>query len=88
MTEHLLKKAIKVKALSNYRIKVWYEDGKQVIYDVKPDIERLRAFNSLWNKEFFQEVHLSFGGRVIVWGDGFSAPDMDADVPYQYGEVA
>lgn len=88
MVEHLLKRAVKVIALSNYRIKVWYEDGKQVVYDVKPDIERLEPFRPLEDELLFQNVRLMFNGRVIAWGDQFAAPDMDADVPYIYGEAS
>lgn len=81
-------RAIKVIPLANYHIQVWYEDGRCVIYNVKQDIDHIKAFKLLEDKEQFQKVYLQYNGYSIAWGDGdeFSDPTIDCEVPYDEGE--
>lgn len=81
-------KATKVKVLENYRIKTWFTDGRVTIYDVKQDIDSIKAFRKLLDVSEFQKAYISHG-ISIAWGDGdeFSDPDMDIEVPYDEGIV-
>lgn len=83
-----MKQAVKVEALSNYMIKVWYKDKKCFIYDVKQDIEQIKAFSYLKDEEQFKKVYLQYSGYAIAWGDGDEWEDvtMDAEVPYFEGD--
>lgn len=83
------KRAVKVKSLPNYIIKVWYEDGKVFVYDVLQDIKQIKAFRHLSDIEAFQKVYLQYNGYSIAWGDGdeFVDPTMDCEVPYSEGEL-
>lgn len=82
-------KATRVEPLSDYRIKTWFTDGRVTIYDVKQDIDKIKAFKKLVDVSEFQKVYLSFRGGSIAWGDGdqFSDPDMDVEVPYDEGLI-
>lgn len=83
-----MKKAVKVEALPNYDIKVWYQDGKCFRYNVKQDIDSLKAFAHLRNEEQFKKVYLQYAGYAIAWGDGDEWEDvtMSTEVPYYEGE--
>ncbi|WP_273451237.1 DUF2442 domain-containing protein [Streptococcus ferus] len=86
---HGCPKAVKVKPLSGYRIQVSFSNGRVVIYDVKQDINRIKAFHKLRAESEFQKVYVAYAGASIAWGDGnpFSDPDMDVEVPYTEGDI-
>ena len=65
-------RAIKVEALSNYDIKVWYQDGKCFRYNVKQDIDSLKVFAHLKDKEQFKKIYLQYAGYAIAWGMAMS----------------
>lgn len=81
-------KAQKVQALPNYCILVDYVNGESYIYSVLSDINHIKAFAKLKDKEEFSKVYLTRGGMSIAWGDGdeFSDPDMDVEVPFSEGQ--
>lgn len=83
-----MKKAVKVEALPNYDIKVWYQDGKCFRYNVKQDVDSLKAFAHLRDEEQFKKVYLQYTGYAIAWGDGDEWEDvtMSTEVPYYEGE--
>ena len=60
-------KAIDVKALSDYKIEVTFEDGKKGIFDVKPYLEFIQ-FKDLKNIDLFNTVKIS--GLSISWDNG------------------
>lgn len=83
-----MKQAIKVEPLPGYRIKVWYQDKKCFIYNVKQDIDNLKVFAHLKDEEQFKKVYLQYAGYTIAWGDGDEWEDvtMSSEVPYYEGE--
>lgn len=56
-----------VAPLSNYRIYVELESGKQGIFNLKPYLDR-SALRELQNVAYFNQVSISFG--AVTWPNG------------------
>lgn len=63
----MVPKAIDVKVLQDYKLKVTFENKEQRIFDVKPYLE-FKAFKNIKNLEIFRTVKI--GGLSIEWEDG------------------
>ena len=73
-----------IKTLENYQLLVQFDDGKQVIYDVKEDMN-LPGYIAL--KEIpglFDQVQLDKSRTCIYWNEDI---DLPSDVIYEYGIV-
>jgi hypothetical protein len=53
-----------VKPLSDYRIYVEIEDGRQGVFDMKPYLDR-GAFRELKDEHYFNQVGILFG--AVTW---------------------
>ena len=60
-------KAIDVKPLDNYKLKVTFDNGEVRIYDVKPLIKGA-WFGELEDKKIFNTVHIA--GLSVEWVNG------------------
>lgn len=68
--------------LQDYRLFVQFDDGKQVIYDVKEDMS-LPGYNALREiTGLFDQVQLDESRTCIYWNDEI---DLPADAIYDYG---
>lgn len=78
--------AIQIKGLEvlpEYRLQIIFEDGKEVIYDVKEDIETLPSYQPLSTEEgLFESVQLDPSNTCIIWTKDI---DLPSDILYQYG---
>lgn len=63
----MVPKAIDVKVLQDYKLKVTFENKEERIFDVKPYLE-FKAFRNIRNLEIFKTVKI--GGLSIKWKDG------------------
>lgn len=81
--------AVKVVPKSHYHIQTWFEDGRVTLYNVLPDIEKIKPFGKLKDEREFQKVYVTNNGGSIAWGDGdiWQDPDMDVEVPYLDGVI-
>lgn len=70
----------KVEVLSNYRLLLTFNNNEKRIKDMKPYLNK-GIFQKLKNKNFFNQVKISFG--TISWGDQI---DMCADNLYETSE--
>ena len=67
----------------NFKLKVLFDDGKNVLYDVNQDIEQidefkpLRTLFGLWN-----QIQLDESRTCIFWNDRI---DLPSDTIYEYG---
>ena len=67
----------------DYKLKVLFDDGKQVLYDVKEDIaqhedfKQLQTLFGLWN-----QVQLDKSRTCVFWNDRI---DLSSDMIYEYG---
>lgn len=72
-----------ISARANYTLDVLFDDGKHVIYDVKDDIEMIKQYKALREKEgLFEEVKLDESRTCVYWSDEI---DLPSDTIYEYG---
>ena len=72
-----------IKPLEDYKLKVIFDNGKKVIYDVKSDIEKLSDFASLKTENgLFQNVQLDESRTCVFWSDRINLP---SDMIMEYG---
>lgn len=72
-----------VKPLDNYMLHVIFDDEKEVLYDVKEDIETIESYKDL--REicgFFQQVKIDKSRTCIFWSNEI---DLPSDAIYEYG---
>ena len=70
-------------ALDNYKLKILFDDGKKVLYDVNEDIEAIDAFKSLKTEiGLWNSVQLDQSRTCIYWNDTI---DIASDTIYEYG---
>ena len=73
-----MKRAVAVKAMSNYLLLVKFDNGEQRIYNCYPLLEN-KLYSELKDIEFFKTVHIDEMG-VVCWND---ATDIN---PYELYE--
>ena len=72
-----------VEPLPDYKLKVLFDDGKTVIYDVKEDIETIESYKDLATVHgLFQQVQLDESRTCVYWNDQI---DLPSDTIYEYG---
>jgi len=70
--------------MSSYRLRVTFDDGQTVIYDVKEDIDSIPAFKPLESIHgLFQNVQLDQSRTCVYWNDEI---DLPSDAIYQLGK--
>ena len=70
--------------MSSYRLRVTFDDGQTVIYDVKEDIDSIPAFKPLESIHgLFQNVQLDQSRTCVYWNDEI---DLPRDAIYQFGK--
>ncbi len=72
-----------IEPLPDYILKVVFDDGKAVFYDVKEDMnlpgyEALRTVHGL-----FKQVRLDKSRTCVYWNDNI---DLPSDTIYEYGK--
>lgn len=74
-----------VKPLDNYILQVIFDDGKEVLYDVKEDIDTIDSYSDLRDiYGLFRQVQLDQSGTCVFWNDEI---DLPSDVIYEHGKV-
>ena len=72
-----------VDPLPDYKLKVLFDDGKTVIYNVKEDIETIESYKDLAVVQgLFEQVQLDESRTCIYWNDQI---DLPSDTIYEYG---
>lgn len=80
----MLPKIKNISALSNYKLKVIFEDDKTVIYDVLDDIITLPDFVPLKTQTgLFENFQIDESKTCVSWSDRI---DLPSDVLYEYGK--
>lgn len=76
----------KIKELSlgeNYTLNVTFDDGKNVVYDVKDDMKTIKSYMALREEHgLFEQVHLDESRTCVYWNDEI---DLPSDAIYEYG---
>ena len=69
--------------LEDYTLKVSFDDNKEVLYDVKEDINQIPQYELLkTQKGLFNNVNLDQSRTVVYWSDDI---DLTSDAIYEYG---
>ena len=72
-----------IEPLENYVLHVVFDDGKDVLYDVKDDIQTIDSYKDLETiRGLFQQVQLDQSRTCIFWNDYI---DLPSDAIYEYG---
>ena len=74
-----------VKPMDNYTLQVVFDDGKNVLYDVKEDMDTLPGYGDLKNIHgLFEQVQLDESRTCVFWNEDI---DLPSDAIYEYGKV-
>ena len=72
-----------VEPMPDFKLKVLFDDGKTVIYNVKEDIETIESYKDLATVHgLFQQVQLDESRTCVYWNDQI---DLPSDTIYEYG---
>lgn len=72
-----------VKPLENYVLRVVFDDGRQVLYDVADDIAHIKSYEVLRERTgLFERVQLDQSRTCVFWNDEI---DLPSDMIYEYG---
>jgi Protein of unknown function (DUF2442) len=73
-----------VTPIDSTQLKLLYRDGKCIIVDFKPIIERGGVFSALADPNVFSNVQLGNRGRYIAWGEiDFCADSFRTDSTFE-----
>lgn len=77
----------KIKYISvekDFLLKIFFDDGKKVLYDVKDDIKNIPSYSDLINiYGLFEQVKLDESRTCVYWNDYI---DIPSDTIYEYGK--
>ena len=72
-----------VEPMPDFKLKVLFDDGKTVIYNVKEDIKTIESYKDLAAVHgLFQQVQLDESRTCVYWNDQI---DLPSDTIYEYG---
>lgn len=71
--------------LPDFLLRVVFDDGKAVLYDVKEDIEQIESYRDLRSiTGLFNQVQLDPSRTCVFWNDRI---DLASDTIYEYGRA-
>ena len=72
-----------VEPMPDFKLKVLFDDGKTVVYNVKEDIETIESYKDLAVVHgLFEQVQLDDSRTCVYWNDQI---DLPSDTIYEYG---
>lgn len=73
-----------VTPLEDFVLRIVFDDGEIVLYDVKDDIANIKVFNELKTEEgLWENVRLDTSRTCVYWNDCI---DLPSDTLYEYGQ--
>lgn len=74
-----------VTPMPDFCLRVVFDDGKTVLYDVKEDMEQIKSYRDLSSIcGLFNQVQLDESRTCVFWNDRI---DLPSDTIYEYGRV-
>ena len=71
--------------LPDFFLRVVFDDGKAVLYDVKEDMEQIESYRDLRSiTGLFNQVQLDQSQTCVFWNDQI---DLPSDTIYEYGKA-
>lgn len=68
----------------DFILRIVFDDGEIVLYDVKDDIANIKAFKELEDEEgLWENVRLDTSRTCVYWNDRI---DLPSDTLYEYGQ--
>ena len=81
----MLPRIKEVKPMPDYCLRVVFDDGRKVLYDVKEDIDQIESYRDLETIHgLFNQVQLDPSRTCVYWNDEI---DLPSDTLYEYGKV-
>ena len=72
-----------VTPMPNYCLRVVFDDGKAVLYDMKDDMNQIESYRDLRTTHgLFDQVRLDQSRTCVFWNDRI---DLPSDIIYEYG---
>ena len=72
-----------IQPLTDYKLFVRFDEGKEVVYDVGEDIRSIEAFEDLKAiPGLFENVSLDSSRTCIIWNERI---DLPSDTIFEYG---
>ena len=72
-----------IQPLTDYKLFVRFDEGKEVVYDVGEDISSIKAFEDLKViPGLFENVSLDSSRTCIIWNERI---DLPSDTIFEYG---
>ena len=79
----MIPKIKSLEAKENYTLKVLFDDGTRVLYDLAQDIKTLPHYDELETvKGLYKNVQLDESRTCVFWNDNI---DLPSDSIYEYG---
>lgn len=73
-----------VQTLPDFFLRVVFDDGRMVLYDVKKDMEQIESYQDLrFIHGLFDQVQLDKSRTCLIWNDQI---DLPSDTVYEYGK--
>ena len=74
----------RIEPMADFKIRVTFDEGRTVVYDVGVDIKEIRAFEDLKSlPNLFKNATLDSSRTCIVWNERI---DLPSDTIYEYGQ--
>ena len=71
--------------MPNFCLRILFDDGKILLYDVKEDIDQIESYRDLIAIHgLFEQVQLDTSRTCVYWNDEI---DLPSDTLYEYGKV-
>ena len=74
----------KIEPMAGFKIRVTFDEGRVVVYDVGADMNEIKAFEDLKSLPYlFKNATLDSSRTCIVWNERI---DLPSDTIYEYGQ--
>ena len=74
----------RIEPMADFKIRVTFDEGRTVVYDVGIDINEIKAFEDLKSLPYlFKNATLDSSRTCIVWNERI---DLPSDTIYEYGQ--
>lgn len=74
----------RIEPMADFKIRVTFDEGRTVVYDVGVDIKEIKAFEDLKTLPYlFKNATLDSSRTCIVWNERI---DLPSDTIYEYGQ--
>ena len=81
----MIPKIKNISPLPDFCLRVVFDDGKSVVYDVKDDMAQIESYRDLRSIEgLFNQAQLDQSRTCVFWNEQI---DLPSDTIYEYGRV-